>query len=79
MIVVLEVLFDQKVNVILEFKEKGGQIVMVGDGINDVFVLVSSDVGIFMSFGIDIVIELVDIVLMKFELIDFLKVMIISK
>lgn len=52
---------------------------MVGDGINDVFVLVSSDVGIFMSFGIDIVIELVDIVLMKFELIDFLKVMIISK
>lgn len=33
--VVSEVLPDQKANVILELKEKGGQIAMVGDGIND--------------------------------------------
>ncbi len=77
--VVSEVLPDQKANVILELKEKGGQIAMVGDGINDAPALASSDVGISMSSGIDIAIESADIVLMKPELTDLLKAMTISK
>lgn len=77
--VVSEVLPDQKVNVILELKEKGGQIAMVGDGINDAPALASSDVGISMSSGTDIAIESADIVLMKPELTDLLKAMTISK
>ncbi|CCW39328.1 heavy metal translocating P-type ATPase [Streptococcus agalactiae] len=77
--VVSEVLPDQKANVILELKEKGGQIAMVGDGINDAPVLASSDVGISMSSGTDIAIESADIVLMKPELTDLLKAMTISK
>ncbi|HGI2094848.1 TPA: heavy metal translocating P-type ATPase [Streptococcus agalactiae] len=77
--VVSEVLPDQKENVILELKEKGGQIAMVGDGINDAPALASSDVGISMSSGTDIAIESADIVLMKPELTDLLKAMTISK
>ncbi|HFH7545935.1 TPA: heavy metal translocating P-type ATPase [Streptococcus agalactiae] len=77
--VVSEVLPDQKANVILELKEKGGQIAMVGDGINDAPALASSDVGISMSSGTDISIESADIVLMKPELTDLLKAMTISK
>ncbi|MCD0152274.1 copper-translocating P-type ATPase [Streptococcus agalactiae] len=76
--VVSEVLPDQKANVILELKEKGGQIAMVGDGINDAPALASSDVGISMSSGTDIAIESADIVLMKPELTDLLKAMTIS-
>ncbi|HEM9161925.1 TPA: copper-translocating P-type ATPase [Streptococcus agalactiae] len=79
MTVVSEVLPDQKANVILELKEKGGQIAMVGDGINDAPALASSDVGISMSSGTDIAIESADIVLMKPELTDLLKAMTISK
>ncbi|HGC7686429.1 TPA: heavy metal translocating P-type ATPase [Streptococcus agalactiae] len=77
--VVSEVLPDQKANVILELKEKGGQIAMVGDGINDAPALASSVVGISMSSGTDIAIESADIVLMKPELTDLLKAMTISK
>ncbi|HEN3070173.1 TPA: copper-translocating P-type ATPase [Streptococcus agalactiae] len=77
--VVSEVLPDQKANVILELKEKGGQIAMVGDGINDAPAIASSDVGISMSSGTDIAIESADIVLMKPELTDLLKAMTISK
>ncbi|HIC0291025.1 TPA: heavy metal translocating P-type ATPase [Streptococcus agalactiae] len=77
--VVSEVLPAQKANVILELKEKGGQIAMVGDGINDAPALASSDVGISMSSGTDIAIESADIVLMKPELTDLLKAMTISK
>lgn len=77
--VVSAVLPDQKANVILELKEKGGQIAMVGDGINDAPALASSDVGISMSSGTDIAIESADIVLMKPELTDLLKAMTISK
>lgn len=77
--VVSEVLPDQKANVILELKEKVGQIAMVGDGINDAPALASSDVGISMSSGTDIAIESADIVLMKPELTDLLKAMTISK
>lgn len=41
------------------------KLVFVGDGINDVFVIVWVDVGIVMGgLGFDVVIEIVDVVLM---------------
>lgn len=52
---------------------------MVGDGINDSLALVVVDVGMVIGVGIDIVIEVVDIVFMKSNLedviivIDFLR------
>lgn len=55
-------------------KEK---IVFVGDGINDILVLVCVDVGIVMGgLGLDVVIEVVDIVIMIDE---FLKIVIVVK
>lgn len=48
------------------FKNK---VVFVGDGMNDVFVLVWVDVGIVMGgLGSDVVIEVVDVVIMNDEL-----------
>lgn len=45
---------------------------MVGDGINDVLVFVKVDIGIVIGSGMDVVIEFVDIVFMKSDLIDVL-------
>lgn len=48
-------------------------VVMIGDGVNDVFVLVVFIVGIVMGgVGIDIVLEMVDVVLMGDDLRKFL-------
>lgn len=58
-------------------KEK---IVFVGDGINDMLVLVRVDVGIVMGgFGFDVVIEVVDIVIMIDELLKIIMVIRIVK
>lgn len=53
--------------------------VMVGDGINDVFVLVIVDFGIVMGgVGIDMVMEIVDIVFMVDNLEKFFYMMKLS-
>lgn len=62
--VYVELIFEDKVWIIKELKYYG-IIVMVGDGINDVFVLVIVDVGIVMGVvGLVVVMEIVDVVLM---------------
>lgn len=49
---------------------------MVGDGINDLFVFVMVDVGIVMVFGMDVVMEVVDVVFMWFnDLMDIFVVL----
>lgn len=62
--VVVEVLLEGKVEMVCCLKVEYGSFVYVGDGINDVLVLVEVDVGFVIGIGIDIVIEIVDVVFM---------------
>lgn len=58
-------MFEDKVVFIEKLKVEEGMVVMVGDGVNDVLVMVKSMVGIVMGVvGLDVVLEIVDIVLM---------------
>lgn len=52
---------------------------MIGDGINDVFVLVYVNVGFVIGIGIDVVIESVDIMLMWGFLYGLVDVIVVSK
>lgn len=52
---------------------------MIGDGVNDVFVLVQVDVGIVIGFGIDVVVEIVDIVLVDSDFKDIVMLIFFGK
>lgn len=67
--VIAGVLPDGKGNVIRELKKKGN-VIMVGDGINDAVALSSADIGIAIGAGADVAIDAADIVLMKSSLLD---------
>lgn len=76
----VELFFEDKLNKVEEFlnsKLKWGKFFFVGDGINDILVFVRVDIGIVMGgFGVDVVIDVVDIVIMIDEL---LKIVIVVK
>ncbi len=60
-----QLLPDEKLNALLELRKEHGEIMFVGDGINDAPVLAGADVGAAMGSGADAAIESADIVFMN--------------
>ncbi len=56
---------DEKLNALQKLREEHGEIMFVGDGINDAPVLAGADVGAAMGAGADAAIEAADVVFMN--------------
>lgn len=70
---------EEKVKELLKLKQKGYNVMMVGDGINDSPALSAADVGLAMGSATDVSLETADIVLMNDNMVNLAEVIKLSK
>lgn len=76
---IVEVCLEDKLVCICQEQVGGWLVVMVGDGINDVLVLVQVDIGLVMNFGMQVVKEVGNMVDFDLDLVKLLVVVEVGK
>ncbi len=74
-----EVLPGDKADKVKELQKSGSKVAFVGDGINDAPALTSADIGMAIGAGTDIAIKAADIILVKSDPGDVIRVIHLSK
>ena len=74
-----QVLPEEKYKHIKDLQEKGNIVLMAGDGVNDAPALTQADVGVAIGAGTDIAVEAGDVVLIKSNPNDIVRLIILSK
>lgn len=74
-----EVRPEDKANKVKELQKSGNKVAFVGDGINDAPALTTADIGLAIGAGTDVAIKSADIILVKSDPQDVVKVMNLSK
>ncbi|MDD3212415.1 MAG: copper-translocating P-type ATPase [Eubacteriales bacterium] len=74
-----EMLPDQKAETVDRLHREGRMVAMTGDGINDAPSLAKADLGIAIGTGTDVAVETADVILVKNNPLDILRIIQLSK
>ncbi|MCZ6529075.1 MAG: HAD-IC family P-type ATPase, partial [Chloroflexi bacterium] len=74
-----EVLPEHKDRKVAELQSQGKQVAMVGDGVNDAPALTRANIGIAIGSGTDVAVESADIILVKSNPLDIVKIIELSR